>query len=140
MAAPRVQFGVAAAENGRIYAIAASDFRSILNSVFEYDPVADTWTTRSSLGARRADHAVTETGGLIYAVGGCDCRGTLNTVEVYNPVTDPWTGLANMPSARWKLAVAATENKLYVFGGTDLRVRNVDGNVGGDIIGPLASP
>jgi hypothetical protein len=104
--------GVAAASNGKIYAIGGA-------TVEEYDPVADTWTTKASMPiARDYPGVAAASNGKIYAIGGVGQSGGLATVEEYDPTTDTWTTKANMPTARYFLGIAAARNgNIYAIGG-----------------------
>ncbi|MBU1662113.1 MAG: hypothetical protein KKD28_11655, partial [Chloroflexi bacterium] len=106
--------GVAAASNGKIYAIGGHN-GNILSTVEEYDPATDTWTTRASMPtARYLLGVAAASNGKIYAIG-----GTLATVEEYDPATDTWTSRASMPTARGYLGVTAASNgKIYAIGGS----------------------
>jgi formylglycine-generating enzyme required for sulfatase activity/N-acetylneuraminic acid mutarotase len=123
MPTPRQWVGLAAATNGKIYAIGGYD-GSVLNLVEEYDPASDTWTGRANMPtSRSAFGAATAPNGKIYAIGGWN-NSYLSTVEEYDPVNNTWATRASMPTARYGLAVATGSNgKIYAVGGVD-----VDGN------------
>jgi hypothetical protein len=97
----------AAALGSKIYVLTAS-------SLWEYDPLADTWTARAGMGQpRRPAIAVLE--GKLYAIGG---ESGPNVVEVYDPTADAW---AYGPSITWPrswLAAAAVDNVVLAVSGT----------------------
>jgi N-acetylneuraminic acid mutarotase len=103
----------AAAVNGKVYAIGGSN-PFIVNTVEEYDPATNTWTTKASMPTARYQLAGVAVNDKVYAIGGC-CP--LNTVEEYDPATNTWTTKAPMPTARYGLAAAAVNNKAYAIGG-----------------------
>ncbi len=116
----RSDLGVAAASNGKIYAIGGG------STVEEYDPATDTWTTRASMPTARSGLGVAvASNGKIYAIGGDIGAIAVATVEEYDPVTDTWMPRASMPTARLALAVAAASNgKIYAIGGLDESLLN----------------
>ena len=124
MPTARYALGVAAASNGRIYAIGGYGgtyySRKALATVEEYDPATDTWRPRASMPTARDSRGVAAaSNGKIYVCGGYDNKlGT--SVYEYDPATDTWTTRASMPTLRWVSGVAAASNgKIYAIGGTD---------------------
>ena len=83
-----------------------------------YDPVADNWTTKTSLPTGRWQLAGAAINGILYAVGGDNNAGDIfATLEAYDPATDTWTTKASMPTARHSLAGVAINGILYAVGG-----------------------
>ena len=121
MPTPRWAFGLAAASNGKLYAIGgAGNNADVLTTVEEYDPNTDTWTTKTPMPtARRMFGLVAANNGKLYAVGGEGSGlGAVAVVEEYNPATNSWASRAPMPTARWALGIAAAGNgKIYAVGG-----------------------
>lgn len=134
MPTARETLGLAAAPNGRIYAIggfktgggcpAAADCAV----VEEYDPATNRWrglgdglalmpTNRSSPGLATAPN------GRLYAIGGFNGAGIQGVVEEYDPSTNTWAGkpsLTPLPlPARHRAATAVANGRVYVFGGAD---------------------
>jgi N-acetylneuraminic acid mutarotase len=123
---PRADFGFAAA-GGKLYAIGGT-YRmfpdSVTGSVEEYDPSADTWTSKSPLPAPRSCRAAA-VNGKIYAVGGrLQDTSFTNLVEEYDPVFDRWISKAAMPAPRVGFALAVLNDKIYVVGGLDAGLDN----------------
>jgi N-acetylneuraminic acid mutarotase len=116
MPTAREALGVAAAVNGKLYAIGGEGGGS---TVEEYDPTTDTWMARASMPTARVGlGVVAASNGKLYAIGGYS-GSNLSTVEEYNPATNTWTARASMPSARQFLGVAAAPNgRLYAIGGS----------------------
>lgn len=119
--APRYEFGLVTAPNGRIYAIGGCNGYSCNeNSVFEYDPPTDTWATRASMPTARGTFGIAVgQNGKIYAMGGMQGNsGALTVVEEYDPVADHWTTKASMPSPRRYFSAATASNgKIYAIAG-----------------------
>jgi len=121
MPTPRQNLSVTAASNGKVYAIGGEihhDPASAFNTVEEYDPATNTWTTKANMPTPRGWFGSAYSNGKIYAIGGMNSTGSLSTVEAYDPATNTWTTCASMPTARWPVGVAATSNgKIYAIGG-----------------------
>jgi len=103
-----------------------------LNTVEEYDPATNTWTTRSTMPTPRNHVAGGAVNGKIYVVGGrvgsvfVGSSDNLDLVEVYDPVTDKWgASLNRMPDARSGAGWGVYNGKIYVVGGefSDNRMR-----------------
>ncbi len=118
MPTARYGLGVAAAPNGKLYAIGGWNGR-YLSTVEEYDPATNTWATRASLPTACYGLGVAAApNGKLYAIGGLTPGGMLATVDEYDPAADTWTPRASLPAARYQLGVAAAANgKLYAVGG-----------------------
>ena len=118
---PREGLGVAAASNGKIYAVGGRADGGTLQVNEEYDPLADKSTTRAPMPTARSEFALAAAGdGKLYAVGGLDPTGllSLGLVEQYDPVMDQWAQRAPLLQARQQLALAAgADGKLYAVGG-----------------------
>ncbi|HEU0188763.1 MAG TPA: fibronectin type III domain-containing protein, partial [Gallionella sp.] len=102
-------------------------------TVEAYDPVANTWTTKTSMTPRWGS-AVSVVNGLIYAIGGWGGWPELSVVEVYNPATNLWSttvpvtaattvagtagaALTPMPTARDDFGFAVVNGIIYAIGG-----------------------
>ncbi|GAI92263.1 unnamed protein product, partial [marine sediment metagenome] len=90
-----------------------------VGTVEEYDPVTDTWTTKSPMSTPRMYFAACADNGKIYVIGGesTNFNETLSTIEEYDPATDTWTMKATMPTERGDFAACADYGKIYVIGG-----------------------
>ncbi len=126
MPTARGNLGVATAANGKIYAMGGEngDYPTpALNTVEEYDPATDIWTTKTSLPTARTGLAVVAaSNGKVYAIGGRAARGGgvfLGTVEEYDPATDTWATKTSMPTPRAYMRAAEVDGKIYVVGGYD---------------------
>ena len=129
---PTARFWLAAAAvNGKIYAIGGSQYPGTqmsgprieaLNAVEEYDPVSDTWATRSNMPNRIMKHKAAVVNGKIYVIGGVlnNVEGQMITtglVEAYDPLTDSWETKAPMPTARRDHLTGVINDKIYVMSG-----------------------
>src|SRR5262245_58232676 len=118
----------AATLNGLIHIVGGADQSncSALTSHDVYDPVADSWASRTPLQIGRAHPAaaVLNNGAkdLLYVVGGATfCSLKTDTMEAYDPDTNSWAFKASMPGgARNSMGAAVIDNKLYVIGGIGL--------------------
>ena len=84
-----------AAINGKIYVIGGQtsessepDKAGFVNTVYEYDPGQDTWTTRAPMPSARSGGAAAVVNGKIYVAGGRPPGG--HDFAVYDPKTDTW--------------------------------------------------
>ena len=86
MPTARNSLGVAAASNGKLYAVGGEDGNN-LGTVEEYDPATDSWATRAPMPTGRNSLGVAvASNGKLYAVGGYN-GSILATVEEYDPAT-----------------------------------------------------
>lgn len=128
------------ASNGKIYAIGGYDGKTpgslgsgrydlagFLNTVEEYDPATDTWTTKAPMPTRRFGlTAVATPDGKIYAIGGLygayylDPSAALATVEVYDTATDTWASETPMTTPRYLPKGALANGVIYAIGGYNL--------------------
>jgi len=99
---------------GRIYVIGGFNGVSPLDVVEEYDPIGNTWTTRTPMPTARSLVAAGAVDGKIYVVGGYN---GMTTVEAYDPAADSWTTETSMPNARRNLAAAVVDGVVYLIGG-----------------------
>jgi N-acetylneuraminic acid mutarotase len=104
--------------NGILYAIGGiapgSSGIAPTGTLQAYDPVANTWTTKTPMPTVRLGFAVGVVNGILYTVGG-DAAGT---VEAYDPVTNAWTTRQPMLTPRSQLGVGVVNGILYAVGGT----------------------
>ena len=110
---------MAATVRGKLYLIggqtSAAGNGPFVNTVYEYDPGAATWTTRRPMPTERSAGVAVVAAGKIYVAGGRPPHG--KDFAVYDPGTDLWRTLPDMPTQRNHLAAAAIDGKVYVAGG-----------------------
>ena len=113
--------------NGILYAVGGQDDPAgtavILNSVEAYDPLTDTWSSKTPMPTARRGAAIGVVGGILYTVGGelspAGSHNMSNVVEAYDPASDTWSTRAPMPTARDALSVVVIDDTLYAIGGYD---------------------
>lgn len=92
------------AVDGCIYALGGFSKASAMKSVWQYDPVTNSWTEGSPMSVGRAYSKTGVLNNKLYVVGGVTRgRGGLNplqSAEVYDPHTGTWSQLPNMPFAK----------------------------------------
>ncbi|HEY9760508.1 MAG TPA: kelch repeat-containing protein, partial [Oculatellaceae cyanobacterium] len=92
-----------------------------------YDPITDSWSTKTALPVAVEGYASAVLDGKIYVIGGSKLQvasGSTATAnnQVYNPATDQWSNAASLPVASSYGAAAATagnmaQEAIYYFGG-----------------------
>jgi len=110
--------------NNKIYVIggASSIYGSgfVVDSVYEYDPLLDSWTRKSNIPIPIGMAVAAVVNEKIYIIGGAPFgwNTAYKTVYEYNPATDIWTQKSDMPTARYLSSATEVDGKIYVFGGT----------------------
>jgi hypothetical protein len=123
---PTDLYGAAGASNGT-YAYFAGGYSfssgTTLNTLFRYDPVANTWATMAPelQGGIEALAVYYPTTNKIYVFGGEDAvSGTnYNLTQIYDIATNTWTTGATMPDVRSFLAGGynSANGKIYLVSG-----------------------
>ena len=112
--------------NGRIYAFGGkTDNNEYLNTVSEYDYIADKWTEYiddpdKQMLTGKSNFAIAATDNDIYIFGGFDGTNYFNTVERHNPAIGEFIfrdSIPPMPTARSEAKAVLIDNKIYVVGG-----------------------
>lgn len=114
-----------AAANGKIYVVVFNTQILGTTATYEYDPVSDTWTTKSPVpaGGVGTPYAVAALNNKIYVLA------SSNLTE-YDPLSDMWIIKTSLPGNRSLAGLVGvpSKNKLYAVGGMD-----ASGNVLGSI-------
>jgi N-acetylneuraminic acid mutarotase len=83
-----------------------------------YDPVADSWTTKSPMSTPRMYLSAVAMNGRIYAIGGGNGVDEFYpAIEEYDPAIDKWTKKSDMPTARAGLCSIVVGNEILAIGG-----------------------
>lgn len=122
-----------AACNGKIYAIASvNDFTGyptdlkVIDTVFKYDPVANTWSTVTEIPEGTAYKSCVTIGNKIYVAGGMKAGdgGTRpltnlsNKIYIYDTISNTWSlSKVLLPYGTASLGLATLNNKIYGCGG-----------------------
>jgi N-acetylneuraminic acid mutarotase len=109
--------------NGRLYVFGGyggGDPYGVFNFVEEYNPVTDTWISKSPMPTTRGAVAAVAYNNKIYLFGGVNNGVTYDVsdvVEAYDPAKDTWQTVTHMPMPIDGRAVAVVADKAYVIGG-----------------------
>lgn len=106
---------------GLLYAVAGANGSSTaLNTVYAYDPVANSWAEKTVLPASVQSPVLRSVGGKLYCIGGqgpAPLYTKIPDTYEYNPADNSWTKKADMPTAREDMGSCVIDGKIYVFGG-----------------------
>ena len=95
----------------------------VIDSVEEFDPATNTWTTRLS-GCRIRESIRLLPSWTTRSISWAGTNeGIISTVDVYDPSLDTWTTEASLPTARRLLGAAVVDNTIYAIGGDALVAR-----------------
>ena len=123
MPTPRYHFAIAVYQN-KIYCFGGLTISGNSSGVETgttevYDPVTDTWETKTSMPTPRMRIDAHVINGKIYVLGGHTFTNytTLNLCEVYDPTTDSWTTKTVSPPYDFRTeASAVIDDKIYFLG------------------------
>ena len=107
---------MAAAHSGKIYVFGGYRHspRRETNTVWRYDPVADSWEILGDMPGPVAAGSAVALGDYIYVIGGVP-EGT--TVYRFAPATGAWTVVAPLPYPSEHLAAAVLDGTIYAISG-----------------------
>jgi N-acetylneuraminic acid mutarotase len=130
MPTARSGFGIAVYQN-KIYVMGGGPgadwtvgFEEVTRMNEVYDPLTDTWETRTPMPTARMFLCANVVGGKIYLIGGSkpvnlnDPSFVPNVNEVYDPETDSWASRTPPPVNVSFYASAVVDGKIYVISGT----------------------
>ena len=109
--------GLTLTDGGLIYFIGGFDGTNYLNTLYVYDPGADSWRPLTEMTHPRAFTAGGVIGSNLFVLGGFDGEAELDTCEVYDLTNDSWDSCEPMLVPRGGAGTAVLVNKLYVIGG-----------------------
>jgi len=108
-----------AAVNGRLYALVYNTNINSAAAMYEFDPLANAWTTKSPPPFSYATYAATELGGQLYLAASGNLGGggpPATNFARYDPATDTWVIRASLFGI-WGSALASANGKVYALGG-----------------------
>lgn len=123
MPTARNYFGIAVCQN-KIYTIGGGCWDSnsgwsTSNVTEVYDPITDSWETKTAMPTRRMSLCANEVNGKIYLIGG-RTGGPSSIVglnEVYDVENDSWTTKKSIYYPVETYASAVIDSKIYIIGG-----------------------
>ncbi len=125
---------VGGAVQGQVFVFGGRNGSTVLNDLYVYDPLTDSWaartpmpTARAGIGAAWVPPRTAQDSSLIYVVGGRDGSiphtGTaLDVLEAYDVISDTWSTMAPMPVPMmdvYSTVYYSDTHKIYVIGGYD---------------------
>jgi len=107
---------------GKLYLFGGWGGSNYLSSVFEYNPITNSWSELTNMRTERAYAGAVVAGGKIFVIGGKNNQSPLSINEVYSPEfdhegMDPWSEAAPIPDPRYALGVTNIVDNIYLIGG-----------------------
>jgi hypothetical protein len=112
--------------NNKIYVIGGTVGNGYLGNNEVYDPVTNSWQTKTSMPTPRASLSACVVNDEFYLIGGKRYSSDspfyreTNINEVYNPANDTWSTKASLPNAVEGYASAVLDGKIFILGGSSL--------------------
>lgn len=126
MPTPRSSFSIFAYQN-KIYCIGGItgevDNYQLTGITEIYDPISDSWESKTSMPTPRADLSANVVNSAVYLIGGKQNVGIdlhyqeVGSNEVYFPDNDSWISKSPMFIPVFGYASAVVEEKIFIFGG-----------------------
>ncbi|HGJ65285.1 TPA: kelch repeat-containing protein [bacterium] len=110
------QATMTAAVNGKIYVFGNMQAKTPTGI---YDPIKDTWETKSDMPNCRSLAGTIILGDKVYIMGGYFIGGNIiySDIDVYDTKTDTWEKKKPMPWTRVSFGACMVNGKIYVIGG-----------------------
>jgi len=108
--------------NGRVYLLGGIGGGGTADlPIAEYDPRADSWTTRNALVRGVSNVGAATLGNTIYVPGGFDGNAAVSLLQTYQPAGDTVGVVSSdpLPAPRYGAGVVTLNGILYVIGGSD---------------------
>ncbi len=124
--------------NDRLYVFGGyygAEHNSGSNFVEAYDPIGNSWTTKSAMPTNRYLAAAAAYNNEIYVFGGEYAKNDTSKtyyyklVEAFDPVSDSWRHVTGLPQLRLLPAVAIAHDKAYIIGGGQITPWKTFGNL-----------
>jgi N-acetylneuraminic acid mutarotase len=139
MPTPRAGFGIAVFRN-KIFVFGGSGYNNnelpgLIETTEVYDPVSDTWETRTPIPTPRENVCANIVDDKIYLIGGNTFSGPSwpllsNQNEVYDPETDSWSTRTPIPNyvnyAFADLTSTVVDGKIFVMSGIINQMQSMD--------------
>src|SRR5688572_20876796 len=114
--------------NGKLYVFGGWDGGKARGVAYEYNPVIDRWTKKTSMPVPAHHAALAAANGKIYVMGGfvppkdtaIPVGGAWEPIDnawEYDPAGDSWKSLPPLPGKRGSAIAAEVGGKIYVIGG-----------------------
>eukprot|EP00092_Neocalanus_flemingeri_P004041 GFUD01004350.1.p1 GENE.GFUD01004350.1~~GFUD01004350.1.p1 ORF type:complete len:633 (+),score=147.40 GFUD01004350.1:208-2106(+) len=105
----------------RILVSGGLDHDTVLDTMLEYRPEDDTWSTLTHMPRPRADHTMVVYDDMVYLVGGWrdsgEGRVLIAEVDRYDVLSDRWTVETIVPTPRFHAGVTKVGGELFIIGG-----------------------
>jgi N-acetylneuraminic acid mutarotase len=115
--------------NGKIYAISAQNTMvgyptlAPVTTVYEYDPVGDSWATKAAIPAGTDYKECGVIGNKIYVVGGAAAptygTSSVYAIRVYDTTNNTWSQAIDAPYRASGAGLVEFNDKIYMCGGYD---------------------
>lgn len=105
--------------NGKLYVYGGYTGTAYDNSIWEFDPTNNMWTTKKSIAVYKYLASADVVNGEMVVIGGSSGSNSYqNTNYAYNPTTNTWRNYTpSFVLGRINPAVVAVSDILYIFGG-----------------------
>lgn len=115
---PTVRWACASAvAGGKLYIIGKE--ATVDGVTYEYDPVANSWATKTPCPVARGWAAAAGANGKVYVFGGFNGSVVLGDCYEFDPVANTWTAKAAMPTVLvYQTAVTVNDQDIYLVGGS----------------------
>jgi len=105
----------------RILVSGGLDHDTVLDTILEYRPEEDNWSTLTRMPRPRADHTMILYDDMVYLVGGWrdsgEGRVLIAEVDRYDVLADRWAVETTVPTPRFHAGVTKVGGKLFIIGG-----------------------
>jgi hypothetical protein len=104
--------------NSKIFILGGRQSPStILNKVYSFDSVQNSWTEKAHLQTPRVGHRSVVFNGQIWVIGGSNLSDVFKSIEIYDHVNDEWSYGPDLKINRQGFSCWTWGNKLFLAGG-----------------------
>ena len=120
---PLTRYAIVAYE-GRMILFGGWNGEELIDKVYEYDPLDDTWEIIATIKEPRGDARAVVSGNQIYLLGGHDNNHVLKNLDLYVASAEVngesrWTSLEPLPMEKTSFQVTEIADVIYVIGGDE---------------------